>query len=488
MAEEIELLEVQNIPVEEGAGIDAENAEDVAIDFSWLSSMEEKPASTYRTKSSLFTICRVPPNIRKCDHAAYNPQIVSIGPFHRGKKNLQAMEEHKWRYLYEVLAFGTGRNNLEKFFKEMKAIETQARSCYSGNIQMSSKEFVEMMVLDGCFIIFLVLQQIGLVETDFLVFGNYWMLRVINIDMLLLENQLPFFVLECLWELIGQPRATLRNGALNSFEYLFSYKLELKSPEEHVIHHLLHLLHLSFQPDSPTRKSQATPRLCRHIPKILRCLCPTYLINTYDRSRALSKQSSPESQHESPQPWNMIPSATELQEAGVRFQLKQARSFFEVRFEQGLMEMSRLCIYDSTGIFFRNFIAFEQCFPYLGDHFTSYCYFIDFLVNTPRDVSILREADIIRNGLGSNEQVALLINQLCKEISWSSNSNYLADLMRELNQHTQKRWPKWRAKLVRDYFSNPWAIISLIAGAIILILTFLQTYFSVFAYFNPPKP
>ncbi|XXG86945.1 hypothetical protein AAC387_Pa11g1752 [Persea americana] len=116
----------------------------------------------------------------------------------------------------------------------------------------------------------------------------------------------------------------------------------------------------------------------------------------------------------------MIPSATELQEAGVRFQLKQASSFLEVRFEQGLMEMSRLWISDETNILFRNFMAFEQCFPYLGNHFTTYCVFIDFLVNTPRDVSILREPDIIRT-------------------------------------------------------------------VIILILTFLQTYFTAFGYFNPPK-
>ncbi|XXG86943.1 hypothetical protein AAC387_Pa11g1751 [Persea americana] len=496
MAEEIELLEVQDIPVEEGAGIDADNAEDVVIDLSWLGSMEEKLASTYRTESSPFTICRVPANIRECDHAAYNPRIVSIGPFHRGRATLQAMEEHKWRYLHKVLAFGEGRNNLEKFLKKMKEIETQARNCYSENIQMSSREFVEMMVLDGSFIVFFFLQRIHFVKLDVLIFGNRWMSEVIRVDMLLLENQLPFIVLERLCELIGLPRATLWNGAFSSFGHFFPHKLELKSPEEHVFHHLLHLLHLSLKPDSPARKAQTTSacgklsslRLCQHIGKTLRFLCPKYLIDTYDRFRTPSQQSLPKSKDTSPQQWNVIPSATELQEAGVRFQLKHARSFLQVRFEQGLMEMSRLDMYDRTGILFRNFIAFEQCFRDFGNHFSSYCMFVDFLVNTPRDVSILREADIIRSGLGSDKEVALLLNKLCKEIVWSSNHNYLADLLKEVNQHTQKRCPKWRAKLVHDYFSNPWAIISLIAGVIILVLTFLQTYFSVFGYFNPPKP
>ncbi|XXG86934.1 hypothetical protein AAC387_Pa11g1744 [Persea americana] len=264
MAEEVVLIEVQDIPVEEGAGIDADNAEDVAIDFSWLCSMEEKLASTYRTEPSPFTICRVPANLRECDHAAYNPRIVSIGPFHRGKENLQAMEEHKWRYLHKALAFGKGRSNLEKFLKKMKEIETQARNCYSENIQMSSNEFVEMMVLDGCFFIFLVLQRIRSVESDVLIYGNRWMPRLIKLDMLLLENQLPFFVLECLCELIGLPRAALRKWALNCFKNCFPEKPELKSSEEHVIHHLLHLLHVSFQPDSPTRESQTTSASGKH--------------------------------------------------------------------------------------------------------------------------------------------------------------------------------------------------------------------------------
>ena len=182
------------------------------------------------------------------------------------------MEEHKWRYLHEVLTYKPD-NNLEKFLKEMKAKETQARNCYSGNIKMSSKDFVEMMVLDGCFVIFFILQEIDFVEKDVLIYDNEWMRGLILLDLLLLENQLPFFVLECLCELIGISIAKLMNGAFSSFEHFFLCKPELKSPGEHVIHHLLHVLHLSFQPDSPTRKSHTTSasgklsslRLCQHI-------------------------------------------------------------------------------------------------------------------------------------------------------------------------------------------------------------------------------
>ncbi|XXG44906.1 hypothetical protein AAC387_Pa02g0137 [Persea americana] len=88
-----------------------------------------------------------------------------------------------------------------------------------------------------------------------------------------------------------------------------------------------------------------------------------------------------------PPPPKTIPSVTELHETGAKFQRKKARSFLDITFEQGLlMEIPHLTISDSTNSLFRNFIALEQCFHDCGSHFTSYCIFMDSLINTPRDV------------------------------------------------------------------------------------------------------
>ncbi|XXG44913.1 hypothetical protein AAC387_Pa02g0142 [Persea americana] len=187
-----------------------------------------------------------------------------------------------------------------------------------------------------------------------------------------------------------------------------------------------------------------------------------------------------------PPPPKTIPSTTELHEAGVKFQRKNARSFLDIKFEQGLIEIPRLTISDFTNSLFLSFIALEQCFPDCSSHFTSYCIFMDSLISTPRDVQLLSQSGIIEHVLGSDEEVALLFNKLCRGITWDFKNSYLAKVSEEVIKHTQKRWPKWRAKLVRDYFSNPWAILSLIAAVVILILTILQTYFAVFAYFRPP--
>ncbi|XXG42447.1 hypothetical protein AAC387_Pa01g2729 [Persea americana] len=431
--------------------------------------MKEKLASVYCKSSLPFTICRVPTNIRKDDCAAYSPKIVSIGPYHRGTRDLEGMEQHKWRYLHEVLTHSKREKDLEKYLKEMKAIEPLARSCYAGNINMGMKKFVEMMVLDGCFVIHL-LQQKDDARNDDPIYSNGWMLPQIGHDMLLLENQLPLFVLECLCDLIGQPRATLKEQALSFFRTALPDELDLKAPKASDVHHFLHLLYLSLEPENVGGGGtfKRSPfQLCAVIEKIIFFLYPKHLASAYKPQQSVKT----------------IPSATGLWEAGIKFKTKQSRSFLDVTFEHGLMQVPRLRISNYTNSLFRNFIALEQCFPHYGSDFTSYCFFMDSLVNTPRDVEILNRSEIIEHVLGSDEEVALLFNNLCKGIDWDFDNSDVAKMFQQVTEYTRTRCHTWRAKLRHDYFSNPWAIFSTIAAIVALILSFLQTYYTI----RPPK-
>ncbi|OMO57031.1 hypothetical protein COLO4_35513 [Corchorus olitorius] len=64
------------------------------------------------------------------------------------------IEEHKWRYLGSQLSrIQTKGLALEDLLKAIHPLEIKARDCYSEAINLSSTdEFIEMMVLDGCFI------------------------------------------------------------------------------------------------------------------------------------------------------------------------------------------------------------------------------------------------------------------------------------------------------------------------------------------------
>jgi Plant protein of unknown function len=98
-----------------------------------------------------FSIYRVPAHIRKNNESYYEPRMVSLGPYHRNKNYLCAMEEHKWRYLDEFIKKKDGI--LKRCMSEMMYLEARTRACYFENVHLDNYQFVEMMLLDSCFII-----------------------------------------------------------------------------------------------------------------------------------------------------------------------------------------------------------------------------------------------------------------------------------------------------------------------------------------------
>lgn len=103
--------------------------------------------------SSIVSIPRVPERIRQGKNDAYEPRIISFGPYHHGETRLQAMEKYKLRFLEAILS----RNPqipLKCYCRKMKEQEAETRRCYSDNFKIdNSKDFVKMTLLDGCFIV-----------------------------------------------------------------------------------------------------------------------------------------------------------------------------------------------------------------------------------------------------------------------------------------------------------------------------------------------
>ena len=91
------------------------------------------------------------PTLQKNNEEAYTPLTVSIGPLHRGKEGLQAMEKHKQRYLHNFL--GWTQKGLVDFVKLIKEEEERINQCYAETIEFRSDEFVEMILVDTAFII-----------------------------------------------------------------------------------------------------------------------------------------------------------------------------------------------------------------------------------------------------------------------------------------------------------------------------------------------
>ncbi|XP_042377654.1 UPF0481 protein At3g47200-like [Zingiber officinale] len=536
---------------------------ETSVDMDWVTSLEKKVSDTkFTDRNTEPTIYRVPDILRKVDHEAYEPSIVSLGPYHRDKPHLKAMNQLKWKYLKSVLQQNRSMA-LKDYVDLIKKLEKRARAAYSEEVKMSSNSFAEMMLLDGCFVMLTVIGRDYLEES--------WAANVVVRDIFKLENQLPFFLLEKLYEYAfprGFPFRKLTFEFIRKYFSSNSSILGLLSDNE-TFHHKIHLCLSWIDPiknndngNSNGDQSSTFGFLCNYnlvktvfvswpsklrsflLPQVNKIrtgrdanpeedlngnghdngngnqsstfgfLCNYNLVKTVFvswssklRSSLLSqvnkirtgRDANPEEYRpckgkdteieKSPVPglpW--IPSATICNEAGIQFKRKQtAKSFLDITFHNGKLEIPQLRIDDDTNMLFRNLIAYEQCSNDSKLHVTSYMVLMDHLIDTAADVQLLLQHEIIISDLGDSQEIATLFNKLNTNVCYSSRGFYLLTVLTAMRKHLDTRCNKWRARLNRDYFSNPWAAISLFGALALFLLTVIQTTFTILGYFRPPK-
>lgn len=378
-----------------------------------LASMHQKISQPPRllnmgTARSSCCIFRVPESLIDVNCKAYQPRIVSIGPYHRGKPQFRMIEEHKWRYLGLLLERMQEKGlRLDVIFKAIEPLELKARECYSETIQLDSDEFLEMVVLDGCFIIELFRKVGKLVpfEPDDPLFSMLWILPYLYRDFLRLENQIPFFLLQCLFDLSKMPGENPGGQSLSMLALEFFNNAMLR-PDEVIANchdlkgqHLLDLVRSSF---IPSDKDLEPCKICA--------------------------------------PTRMILPVSKLRRAGINLNHGKADSFLVIKFRRGVIEMPPITIDDFISSLLLNCVAFEQCHGGRTKHFTDYATLLDCLVNSYKDVEYLCESDILENWFGSEAEVARFINDLGKETAFDINNCYLSKLFTDVQQHYQNSW------------------------------------------------
>ncbi|PIA41580.1 hypothetical protein AQUCO_02200194v1 [Aquilegia coerulea] len=465
-----------------------------ALDASWMSSIRHKlefQSHCVICHGHPPTIYRVPQCIRHIDVDAYEPMVISIGPYHHGNPKLEAMEKHKWRYLHDLLRLNP-EVSLEMYLMEMKLVEEKARSFYSETIELCSDEFVEMMLLDGSFIVeFLMKLTESSLEfiyeskdIDEPLFNTIWILPPIVHDILLLENQLPFFIPQRLFDLAvvsdkGSNRShSLMELAFYMFKCLVPMNSKITPMPASSVYHLLHLFHTHILP-SPEYINFGTNSCSHHSSNHLQTSQNSHLLEVAP-SRVRQAPTQPGS---SERKAKSIPTASELQDSGVKFKKAvKANSFMEIKFNKGIMKIPELYIYPNARSFFRNLIALEQCYPNMKTHFTAYAMFMEKFINTQRDVTLLKQQGILQHGLCTDEELALLFNQLGKGVNFYYSKTYLSTVYKDVKAYYETDWHKWRASLMRDYFGNPWAFLSLVGALVLLLLTIAQTFIAILSH------
>ncbi|KAL6987764.1 hypothetical protein U1Q18_013511 [Sarracenia purpurea var. burkii] len=502
------------------------------------------------------SIYRVPDELRAQNKNAYTPCLVSIGPLHSNDPRLNpGIKKHRVCLFLQRIIEGTNKkegtkkkkiNVIEECLVEMRNLRKEAKESYGENVDDLLTP--EMMFIDGCFILELLYHYHEIFPKDDKdppadagrmnvvvqsnksnppvapknrmhvdknrrsggggdpIFGSSVMQIGIQHDLLLLENQLPFKVLETLYTLTLAKILpdNLPNGcrSLTHFVRLyFGDVMGVSNPEEKYcssgdsfiinvddekptvkedFHHLLHVIHNRYLPPEEYR-SEIKSRSSSSAPPVsifrrgLACLpCSKKADATVSGGGEYMR------------------SATDLDFAGVKFKARVAPKkekeeekevpFLKIKFHdtkgifwwwrRARFEIPAMDVTDATEPFLRNLIAFEYCCPEVPNHFTWYAAVMDRLINNEDDVKVLERDGVLYNNLGDRKVVAEMFNNLCKEVClWEL---YFVDECYSAVDHSKKAYRKFMAHLRRRWFDCPWTFIAFLVAAIAFTISITQ--------------
>ncbi|XP_062029916.1 UPF0481 protein At3g47200-like [Rosa rugosa] len=414
--------------------------------------------SLLSTKCSIFETPRI---LFRTNEKTYVPTAFSIGPLHHGKPGLTATEQIKLKYTQDLISrvSQTKGTVLKDMVKWIACIEEEARQCYAVPVEFTRDEFIKILLVDGCFLIELFRKYGGLdssTSANDPVMNRACMLEVVDRDLFLLENQIPWMVLHRLFSLTSSDDDIL----------IF------RSPQPISSVNVLTRLTLRFFRIFGTRGLDSSMET-----SLLRSTHYNETKHVLDLLRSSLIGSTLQLESGNRERWELIPSASSLIEAGVKFKKGSTDyGILDIKFSNGVLEIPPFIIHESTEALFRNMISLEQCYHLCDPRITNYAMLLDILINTPKDIDILCKYGIIKNWLNP-EKASQIFDNLYSD-TYVTEFYYL-ELSQEVNKYCKRRWPRWRAMYVRNHFSSPWAIASQMLAAIIFILALLQTVFTI---------
>ncbi|KAG5242164.1 UPF0481 protein [Salix suchowensis] len=433
-------------------------------------------------------IYTVPHSLRNMKPLAYTPQLISIGPLHHGDERLKAMEEQKLRYLEVFIE----QNEMDEMRimdllssihkdEDIHMDEEYIRLCYPHRLeQIESIDLVEMIVLDSVFIIEFFKKLTAEFFNDSTadrprMFFEPRMTFCILEDLMLLENQLPFFVIEKIFKNFNLDRQDIEYIDGNGITFLdlaaFHFrKLTFTQGAEYeqqiLVMNFTDLLR-NFMLKGALKRSNYTESIKLKYSAIM--LRKAGIKFKVSRDNCLINIQFENGRENRPDPIKLKYNAAMLRKAGVKFQKTEDKCLFNVHFEKGVLKIPILKVDDSLECLVRNVMAWEQRSKPGEAYISNYFKFMDHLIDKAEDVALLGEEGIIINWLGDD---AALMNNLSQR---SETASYYSDICQDLNEYSENPWNSRKATLKLVYFSNLWRGTGTVAAAFLLILTLLQT-------------
>ncbi|KAL6594605.1 hypothetical protein ACP70R_048343 [Stipagrostis hirtigluma subsp. patula] len=491
---------------------------DITVRVDWLArrlaQQQQDAAATeqHRITMSTHRVSRVPDHVRWANRDAYTPGLVAIGPLHAAdaERRLRPGSRLKMAYLHSLISRGepdTAKHVavIQGYVRVVAAREREARAMYAAEDveDIRAEDFIQMLVLDGCFIIEHLLNVYNNKEEQALHATPFGPAQL-AVDLILAENQIPFFVLVDLIKSTRLPELDHMGYAppVLLMKLLLFYLAGEKGrdmsealPDAGNVAHILHLLHATvtaartrwepppgIQDTAVVGMAQEAARLLRRLPLLL--LVPL-LYPILPEERRWSASYGRED----------LPSASDLKRMWVR--LKKARGGGSSKAPAGVasalgpvplavklehedcLRLPQLRLEFRTAPLLLNLMAFEQSSEQPAGEVSAYAWLMAKLVQSAEDAGVLVAAEVVQAaGNESKEDVARIFRKVgaASEAAEQLEKSYLGEMLGKLRERSRHPLFMMWADVQRNYFTVPWAVVAEFVAFITFISTILQTY------------
>ncbi|KAM5554596.1 hypothetical protein ABKV19_022809 [Rosa sericea] len=398
-------------------------------------------------------IYRVPSKLRNVNKASYTPQLLSIGPFHYGSPKLKDMESHKQKYYEKFLKRCSKDEAALKRFVNRHS--NRILSCYAGTIECRGN-IINVILVDACFIIELFMTES---ETEnHHILRSPWMRKAVETDLILFENQIPYYFLEELYDF-----------AISSRDSNAETKMAVHP--EPVQHQFLTLACKFFEEYNKKERRLRNGVNLKHFTDLVRHFVCTDKVEDdcvsnqkkckYDVRKL--KAAGVKFTHLA-EPFVIEPLSTSVNSYRSKLAGLTTKELKLTRF---------WATYDAESVI-RNIMALEQLIYPKKAYICSYFLLLSQLVNTVEDIDLLIKDGVVENLLGSNKSVEKLINSFCVHIV--EEISCYSDIYDQLNEHYETSLGNRRmATLKQVYFKDLWTGSATILGLVVLVFSIIGT-------------
>ncbi|KAI3709374.1 hypothetical protein L2E82_39135 [Cichorium intybus] len=458
-------------------------------------------------------VCHVPNSISVINPEAYAPQVISLGPYHYLRPELYHME----RYKIEMVKSYWRPDQINLVVNKLNEIGPNIRACYHKHLDLDDDTLALMLAIDGLFLIYLLSKPLNNFTDNASVFS----------DVMMLENQIPMFVLKEIVNSIGLSNKD--DAKLFSMMQIFcksqspfqlpSYQQALQ--EKNVLH-LLDLLHkmiimhestngatmgqadLQTPPPAASTQVQLSRRTSIKLEvdpdndqliqnakeilasEVLSSIKPIRLIKSLPWgmiSNLLAKNSGLQ------EVATTNPLVKEINVPSVSKLSKRAQIIFKPA-NQGTLKacfdhmtatlyIPVITLNGNSEVVLRNLVAYEMAsssstLGYQNHLLGQYVDFMSGIIDTKEDARLLRVAGIIKGNL-TDVQVADLFNGMNK-----SSMEIYDDTVARTNAYYSQRWKVKANRFVKKYVYESWRFLTVISMLVLLLLMILQSVCSIY--------